>query len=245
MNVQKLIIYPMTGASTNRIELSVIIPIRNEIELLPRFISHLQRQWSRPHQFILIDGGSTDGSWEWMQSHFKDESHQTELGRANQMNFGVQIAKKELLYFVHVDSQLPKYFDLHIAQAIATGARSGCFQLRFDNANSLLHLAAAGSRWNHPLCRGGDQSLFVFKNDFYQCGGYDTQYTVCEDINLIKKLYSLGGFKVLPQKIQTSSRRFYQNGVLRLLFHFGVIHLTHWLGAGPKFLKNYYLKYIR
>jgi hypothetical protein len=58
-------------------------------------------------------------------------------------------------------------------------------------------------------------------------------------------LYSLGGFKVLPQKIQTSSRRFYQNGVLRLLFHFGVIHLTHWLGAGPKFLKNYYLKYIR
>jgi hypothetical protein len=30
-----------------------------------------------------------------------------------------------------------------------------------------------------------------------------------------------------------------------LLFHFGIMHLSHWLGAGPQFLHRYYLKFIR
>ena len=32
----------MTGALTNKIQLTVIVPVLNEIELLPQFLSHLQ-----------------------------------------------------------------------------------------------------------------------------------------------------------------------------------------------------------
>lgn len=235
----------MTGASTNLIELSIIVPVLNELELLPTFLAQLEKQWNQPHELLIVDGGSTDGSWEWMKTHLKEGVHQTLAGRANQMNFGAQLASKKWLYFVHVDSRLPQNFDLYITHAIRKGARSGCFRLRFDRANWLLRKAAAGSRWNHPLCRGGDQTLFVSKKTFIQLGGYNTRYKVCEDIHLIKELYSKGGFKVLKHYVQTSSRRFYNNGTLRLLLHFGILHLSHWMGAGPQFLHHYYLKFVR
>ena len=235
----------MTGVSTNPIELSIIVPVLNEIEVLPKFIAHLKKHWNPSHELLIVDGGSIDGSWEWLKTHLDSGVYQTAAGRGSQMNFGAQKASKKWLYFVHIDSQLPKSYDLHITKAIQEGAQSGCFRLKFDRANWLLRRAAAGSRWNHPLCIGGDQSLFVSKQGFDTLGGYDLRYVVCEDINLIKKLYATANFRVLTQPIQTSSRRFYKNGVTRLLIHFGVLHLSHWLGAGPHFLKNYYLKFVR
>jgi len=235
----------MTGALTKPIELSLIVPVFNEIRLLPDFMESLQQQWSQPHEVLMIDGGSSDGSWEWLQTHWKKNSYQTITGRAQQMNFGAQHATQKWLYFLHIDSRLPNNFDRIISEAIHSGARSGCFRLKFNRANWLLRRAAAGSKWNHLLCRGGDQSLFLSKKDFDRFHGYDCRYTVCEDLNLIKKLYTLGNFKVLPADILTSSRRFYHNGVTRLLFHFGMIHLSHWLGAGPNFLYRYYLRFVR
>ena len=92
---------------------------------------------------------------------------------------------------------------------------------------------------------GGDQSLFVHRELFQELGGYDTRFKVCEDLDLIKRLYRKVKFRVLPQKILTSSRRFYENGTLRLLIHFGIMHFSHWLGAGPQFLYRYYGTFVR
>lgn len=235
----------MTGALTNKIQLTVIVPVLNEIEVLPQFLSHLQKQWKTPQKIILVDGGSTDGSWEWIQQNWSEGGFQTQRGRGHQMNFGAEQSTTAGLYFVHVDSKLPHHFDLQIAQALEAGCQAGCFQLVFDHANWLLRRAAAGSRWNHLLCRGGDQSLFVHRELFQKLGGYDTRFKVCEDLDLIKRLYRKVKFRVLPQKIQTSSRRFYENGTLRLLIHFGIMHFSHWLGAGPQFLYRYYGTFVR
>lgn len=61
----------MTGASTGndreRVQqlypsLSIIVPIFNEIELLPELMAHLQ-QWRRKGcEILLVDGGSSDCS---------------------------------------------------------------------------------------------------------------------------------------------------------------------------------------
>ena len=84
----------------------------------------------------------------------------------------------------------------------------------------------------------------VLKQRFDALGGYDPRYKVCEDINLIKKLYK-NGFFVFPEKIITSARRFQKNGILRLLFHFGVLHLLHWWNVPPEFLYRYYKRVVR
>ena len=228
----------------NKSFLSIIVPVLNEIEILPEFINNLNQQSQSPQELIIVDGGSTDGSWEWLNNNPSIKAYQTQKGRAFQMNHGVENATLPWIYFVHVDSRLPVNFDEKISNAIQNGAQSGCFQLKFDTSNWILRKAATGSKWNHLLCRGGDQTLFVSKKIFLSFQGYDTSYRVCEDIQFIKKLYQQNNFRVLPDKVITSSRRFYENGILRLLFHFGVLHLSHWLGVGPQFLNAYYQRMI-
>ena len=234
----------MTGALINKPEISIIVPVFNEINFINDFISHLKSTCQTPQEIIIVDGGSTDGTGKLLESLTDISVFQTKTGRANQMNFGAKIAKTSLLYFVHVDSILPQNFDTLILNSYKKKKVAGCFRLKFDKANWLLKLAAAGSKWNHLLCRGGDQSLFVSKNKFDLLNGFDPRYKVCEDIEFIKKLYKNKCFIVLPQTLTTSSRRFYKNGIIYLLFHFGVLHFLHYLGVKPIFLNKYYSQYV-
>ena len=51
------------------IELSVVIPIRNEAPSLPELYRELTEtlsQWGRPYEILLVDDGSTDESFEVM-----------------------------------------------------------------------------------------------------------------------------------------------------------------------------------
>lgn len=230
----------MTGTLTNKSSLSIIIPVLNEIDLIADFITHLNDVLQDPQEIIFVDGGSTDGTWEWLQKNCSESAFQSEAGRAHQMNYGASKASFPFLYFVHVDSKLPQNFDQIISTQMKKGNTAGCFRLQFDPSNWVLKRAAAGSKWNHLLCRGGDQTLFVSKQLFTQLKGFDIHYRVCEDLQFIKKLYQNSSFTVLPHAVTTSSRRFYENGTFRLLFHFGIIHFLHWLGASPRFLHQYY-----
>ena len=234
----------MTGALINKPEISIIVPVFNEINFINDFISHLKSTCQTRQEIIIVDGESTDGTGKLLESLTDISVFQTKTGRANQMNFGAKIAKTSLLYFVHVDSILPQNFDTLILNSYKKKKVAGCFRLKFDKANWLLKLAAAGSKWNHLLCRGGDQSLFVSKNKFDMLNGFDPRYKVCEDIEFIKKLYKNKCFIVLPQTLTTSSRRFYKNGIIYLLFHFGVLHFLHYLGVKPIFLNKYYSQYV-
>ena len=153
-------------------KLSIIVPVLNEIDQLSCFITHLKNQWQQPQELLIVDGGSTEGTWEWLQKN-SIPSYRSCKGRTLQMNFGARNATTSLLYFVHVDSKLPKHFDCVLLEAFKRGITAACFQLEFDSQNYLLKSAASGSRWNHLLCSAGDQSIMVLKSRFDALGGYD------------------------------------------------------------------------
>src|SRR5437868_3858361 len=51
--------------------LSVVIPARNEAEALPSTIEHLHLELNLngvPHEIVVVDDGSTDGTWELLQA---------------------------------------------------------------------------------------------------------------------------------------------------------------------------------
>lgn len=236
----------MTGASTNKAGISIIVPIYNEAKRLPKFISILFGALeSHQHQIIFVDGGSTDDSCKIIQASPNCSLLKSKKGRALQMNAGAKNALHTLLYFIHVDCTPPQGFDQILLNKYNAENKAGCFQMQFDHDHFALKWAALATKYNTRFCRSGDQSLFVEKQLFMQLKGFNEHYTVCEDVELIDRLYQATNFIVLPQKIITSARRFKENGVWRLHFHHGLIHLMRYAGIGPKQLYRYYLRFVK
>lgn len=225
--------------------ISIIIPVLNEAAYINKvLLSIAERKGShRIKEILVIDGGSSDQTTSNALAHGAVVIP-SKRGRAVQMNLGAKIATGDLLYFLHVDSLPPKNFDLAILEAIAQGNEVGCFQMRFNSESRFLKFFAWCTRINHQLCRGGDQSLFITAKLFKDCNGFNENYVIYEDNEFIQRIYKLKPFKIIPSRVTTSARRYEEKGMVRLQWHFGVIHLKHYLGAKPRELQQYYTKHI-
>ena len=230
--------------------ISIIIPVLNEAKNIEALLIYLDLNSSSKFisDILVVDGGSTDGSQEivseFSKTHAKVIGLKSPKGRAKQMNLGASQSKGTILYFLHADSVPPKNFDQYVLDAIQNGSKTGCFKMKFDSGHWWLQLAGWFTQFNWKSCRGGDQSLFVEKTAFDNLGGFNEDFVVYEDNDLIYKLYKQYDFEVLPYWLTTSSRRYLANGIWSLQFHFWVIHIKKFFGATPKKLEAYYLKHI-
>ena len=229
----------------DNVTISVIIPALNEEDHIGVLIDYLRKNSSTKNisEILVIDGGSQDHTIACAETSGATVL-QTTKGRAKQMNHGANAAIGDILYFLHADTFPPKDFDQHIITAISGNHESGCFQMRFDSTNWVLRFFAWFTKYNHKICRGGDQSLFITKELFIGTKGFNEDYIVFEDNEFIGRLYRKTDFKILPQHVKTSARKYKEHGVIRLQYHFGVIHLKNYLGARPEQLYDYYKRKI-
>lgn len=228
----------MTGRLTNKPLLSIVVPIWNEINQLDRFCKQFDA--AEHYELLFVDGGSTDGSLEFLQQQQGLRVFTSEKGRAKQMNYGAAQASAAWLFFLHVDSQLPDRWWMYMERLIAQQQGIGCFRLQFDHTHPLLRLASYGSRWSSLWFRGGDQGLVVRQSDFVRVGQFDPTYQVCEDLECYRRLLQFCELTVFPTAIGTSARRFIKKGVCYTFFHFRLLHVLHFMGISPRYLALYY-----
>ncbi|WP_262892067.1 TIGR04283 family arsenosugar biosynthesis glycosyltransferase [Flavobacterium soyangense] len=208
---------------------------------------HLENTISKTidYEIIFVDGGSNDGSQKKIKKYPKTTLIYSEKGRAKQLNAGAKVASGGILYFLHCDSFPPKNFDLHILKQVQKGYKAGCFRMKFDYFHPVLSVSQWFTRINHISCRGGDQSLFITKELFYEIDGYDESYVIYEDNEIIKRLYQKKQFIIIPKYLTTSARRYRKNGIWRLQYHFMVIHLKQRLGHSAESMLSYYNKNVK
>lgn len=226
-------------------DFSIIIPTLNEAPRLKTLLPYLfanAEPGNRP-EIIVADGGSTDGTKE-VALQLGARVISAPKGRASQMNAGAKQASGTLLYFLHADCLPPEHFQSKIKAALRSRETAGCFRLRFEPSNRFLNAFAWCTRLNIPICRGGDQSLFLPKNWFENLSGFDERYRIYEDNEFTARLYRKYTFTVLPYELVTSSRRYQQNSMYWLQFHYAVIHLKKFLGSSPESLYRYYQKHV-
>ena len=226
-------------------KISIIIPALNEEAHIAKVLQYVQENSSAKNieEIIVVDGGSTDETAE-MASDFGAIVLDSKKGRAKQMNCGAANAKGKILYFLHADTFPPKNFDDHILRAVDKGKEAGCFRMQFDISNRFLSFFSWFTRINHKICRGGDQSLFVTRRLFRKTKGFNERYIIYEDSEFAARLYKKTDFKVLPERVVTSARKYREKGTFKLQYHFGIIHLKNFLGAGPDHLYDYYRRKI-
>ncbi|MDP5157963.1 MAG: TIGR04283 family arsenosugar biosynthesis glycosyltransferase [Flaviramulus sp.] len=231
--------------------ISIIIPILNEADNISKLLNHVLKNASKQNisEIIFVDGGSTDGSQDIIQSfnslnNFEIILIKSEKGRAKQMNFGAKHARGNLLYFLHADSFPPKNFDSLIINQVKKNNLAGCFKMKFNSNHLWLKIAGWFTQFNWKSCRGGDQSLFISTILFDKIGRFNEAFIIYEDNEFISKLYENKQFVVIQEWLTTSARRFTSYGIYKLQYHYLVIHIKKWLGASPQMLNNYYQKHV-
>lgn len=216
-------------------KLRIVMPVLNEGADLLRRLQALQALRRRGAELVVVDGGSTDGTWA-VATRWADHVLLAPRGRASQMNAGAALpgphAPSDLLLFLHADTRLPPDAEQGMAKAIGDGRVWGRFDVRIDGLHPLLPMVAHLINWRSRITgiATGDQGMFMTRAAFDQVGGFAAQ-PLMEDIALSTRLRRIGWPACLPQRVVTSGRRWDRHGLWRTIWLMWRLRAAYALGA--------------
>ena len=220
--------------------LSIVVPVLNESQIIEPFLDHLLAlSGHEDTEIIIVDGGSSDGCRELIAT-YPVALLESERGRSKQMNAGARCASGQFLLFVHADSRLPADAIQQIRASVEQDSSAGSFRLEFNSRSRVLKFFAWFPRFDLNLFRFGDQGLFVSRQLFQQIGGFNEALSLMEDQDIVRRLRRHSGFRILPQPIKTSARKYDVYGVFYTQLTFTLIVVLYYLGASQRFLTGLY-----
>jgi rSAM/selenodomain-associated transferase 2 len=220
------------------VSVSVIIPTLNEEHCLGETLALLRRH--RPHQIIVVDGGSTDATCRLAQD--ADLLLHAPRGRAVQMNLGAAHSTGDVLLFLHADCSLE---DRALAEAERVlrrrGVVAGCFTMTVRAHGLLYRLigACATARVRLTGLAYGDQGLVLRRETFQQLGGF-LEIPLMEDVFFSRALRRTGRVVVVPRRIYVSPRRWRRAGLIRQTLRNWTLTALATTGIAPHRLAKFY-----
>ncbi len=221
-------------------KVSIIVPTLNEARVLNETLTQIQQL--SPHELIVSDGSSNDGTLD-MASHFTKHTVSGPAGRAIQMNAGARIATGEILLFLHADSRMESASYEKMVLAMQNSEKiGGAFALCIDSDKWPLRLITllANMRSRFLGMAYGDQAFFVRNPVFQQMNGF-SELPICEDMDFFKRLRKQGPVMLLKERVLTSPRRWMKEGIWFTTLRNILIATLFELGFPPRILTKWYL----
>jgi glycosyltransferase involved in cell wall biosynthesis len=187
---------------------SVVIPTYNRAELLRIALDSVLAQTFTDYEVIVVDDGSTDGTWEQLQALGSriHVLHQQNAGPGAARNLGVAQARGDYVAFLDSDD-LWFPWTLEIYAGILGNERKPAFiagkPFLFRDERELLQVSiepvqikefpdylASGDEWRW----WGASSFVVQRDTFGSVGGFPSQWINGEDADLALRLGVAHGF---------------------------------------------------
>jgi rSAM/selenodomain-associated transferase 2 len=205
----------MTSPTT----LAVVIPALDEAARLARTLQSLHAQTLRADRLIVVDGGSKDETPRVAAEQGAESITAARCGRGGQIAAGVASVREDLVLVGHGDMQFPPDAIAAIREAMARQPTcpGGCLGHRFDSPKRIYRLIEWMDR--RRAVRGmsyGDQAQFFRREWLQRAGGFPAQ-PIMEDVELSRRMCSLGPCAYLDRPVIVSARRFEERGWLRVL----------------------------
>jgi rSAM/selenodomain-associated transferase 2 len=217
------------------VRLSIVVPALDEAPDIEAHLSALGPLRANGAEVIVVDGGSTDRTYELAQP-LADRVIVSPRGRAAQMNAGATLAAGDVLLFLHADTRLPPDADRLVAAALERTRRAwGRFDVAIQGRHPLLPVVARlmNLRSRATGIATGDQAMFVTREAFRRVGGF-ASVPLMEDLLLSRALKRISAPVCLSDRVTTSGRRWESRGVLRTIVTMWRLRLAFFLGADPR-----------
>lgn len=193
---------------------SIIIPLYNKETYISRSIQSVLQQSYSNFELIIVNDGSTDNSQSIVESIDDNRIrliNQKNAGVSAARNRGVKESKFEFVAFLDADDYwLPNHLEV-LANLIADfQAEASVFSTNFSrifkekttqlNRNDLYRgIVTNYFKATKKLSLTHSSCICIQKNLFLDVGGFDTRFSMGEDIDLWKKLARRSLFAYSPE----------------------------------------------
>ncbi|MCP3927343.1 MAG: glycosyltransferase family 2 protein [Desulfobacterales bacterium] len=224
-------------------KLSIVIPALNETCTINETIESIYSlDISHDIEIIVVDGNPDENTLHAI-TYDKVIKISSTPGRGIQMNKGAEIAKGEVILFLHSDTKLPSNAILLLMKTLENvNLSGGAFDLSIDSKGFLYRVIerVANIRSRITNVPFGDQGIFIRKDVFDNIGGYK-EIPIMEDIDLARRLKkNNSSLKIIKANVLTSARRWKNEGVIYCTLRNWFILALFFLGVSPFIIKRLY-----
>jgi glycosyltransferase involved in cell wall biosynthesis len=220
-------------------ELTIVIPAKNEVKMLPKLLASLCRQdypGMAETRILVADAGSTDGTVE-VALTFRDRlaveiipGGLPSVGR----NAGARLATTRFVLFLDADVELPeptllrralwtmRRRSLHLVTTNIACRHGGFFDDMLYAGNNLMQYIGS---YLKPFATG--MFMLFDREVFWELGGFNESALFAEDY-LLSKGVAVKRFRIVKGKILTTNRRFQKLGHGRMVWMFFKTMLHTW-----------------
>lgn len=177
------------------LKVTIITTVRNAVHTIEQTILSVINQTYKNIEYIIIDGGSTDGTLNIIEKY----RHQIQLvisepdkGIADGFNKGIAAATGEWIGLINADDWYT--LDAVALMMLNTGSEDNvcCANLQLIGANGYRRFKKSKVGWlkygmyiMHPTC-------FVKKLVYEKVGGYDTNFKIAMDFDMFLRIKRAG-----------------------------------------------------
>ncbi len=176
-------------------KISVVIPTYNRFNSIGRALDSILDQTYKPHEIIIVDDGSTDGTRELIRDHYPSIKYfyQSRSGVSKARNKGIVESKAKWIAFLDSDDQwqpnkleeqknnLRQNPTILVSHTNEIWIRNG---VRVNQMKK--HQKYGGYIFDKCLdfCRMSPSSIMIHRQVFEDIGNFDEDLLVCEDYDL-------------------------------------------------------------
>lgn len=193
-------------------KISVVTAIMNGRETLPQMLASLRAQTHDSIEHVVQDGGSTDGSCDYLRQAGLDQmalESCPDAGIYDAINQGIRRASGDVVGLLHADDRLAGPDVLaNVAKAMADPDIDGIYgDLQYvarDDSDRVIRHWKAGDFAMAKLRRGWmppHPTLYLRRSVFARAGLYDTSFRIAGDYEAMLRFLTAGSVRLayLPQ----------------------------------------------
>jgi len=183
----------------NRELVSIVVPVFNRADYLPKTLDSLKSQDYRPLQVVLVDNGSTDASLSICESFAQKQTaadfevvvaKENQPGAAAARNCGLSLCRADIVAFFDSDDEMSPDFVSEMYKALTSDPENDVAicrtRLVFSDGTERVRDCWPNATAAHQILAGviTTVSFLAYKSFIYDIGGWNTSVRTWDDYEL-------------------------------------------------------------